>query len=111
MSELLKLYKEYESLGEQCPTEECRDFFYSIESLIEEIVFAKADDIYDLLSALKKENNMIYAPPWFRTLAYRLIIFQKPKEREILKEAIYDLSLFDWNFEEYNDNYKKLSEE
>ncbi|WP_241825725.1 hypothetical protein [Micromonospora sp. CB01531] len=65
---------------------------------IEELTFAAADEIVDMLRAMLEEDWM-GLPPWARNLAFRLACLQRPDDAELRRVAAADLIAFgpDWN--------------
>lgn len=65
---------------------------------IEELTFAAADDIVDMLRTMLEEDWM-GLPPWARNLAFRLACLQRPDDAELRRVAAADLVAFgpDWN--------------
>ncbi|MFF5012018.1 hypothetical protein [Streptomyces sp. NPDC001165] len=69
-----------------------------VRDFIEEITFAKPEDILSALRDVLAEDWMAM-PVWARNLAYRLACLQRPDDPELLRAAAADLLSFgpDWN--------------
>ncbi|MFB4320179.1 hypothetical protein [Actinomadura sp. 21ATH] len=67
--------------------------------LVEELTFADADSILAMLRELCPNVVDGHLPVWFRNLAYRLVLLQRPDDPALLREAADSLWMHgpDWD--------------
>ncbi|CAL9609086.1 hypothetical protein SUDANB120_05606 [Streptomyces sp. enrichment culture] len=80
------------------PTPPC-DREHDEASFLEELTFADAEAILDMLRQLSPHLVDGYLPVRIRNLAYRLVLLQRPDEPALMREAADSLHLHgpDWD--------------